>query len=181
VRNKEVRRRLTGFSLPVVGGGASWTTTEGAKASARRVLTFLEDRRVLFNPYWAEQAGECVASVLELRRMLTAEIGDLGDDDELMPHLQTMRAACRQFLDLVNSSTENLGHREPWVGYRRLDDQEYPLVVALGELRSAMGIQVGLVAAAFGLDVPDTLVSILPAPPDSDDGAELDTDLDRPW
>jgi hypothetical protein len=97
VRNKDLRRRLTGFSVPVVGGGASWATVEGTKASARRVLTFLEDRRVLFNPYWAEQAAECVASVIDVRRMLTDEIGALADDETLVPHLQTMRAACRQF------------------------------------------------------------------------------------
>lgn len=41
---------MTGFSLPVVGGGVSWDTVEGTNAAARRVLTFLEDRRVLFNP-----------------------------------------------------------------------------------------------------------------------------------
>jgi hypothetical protein len=44
-----------------------------------------------------------------------------------------------------------------------------------------MGIQIGLVAATFDLDVPDTLVAILPPPPDSDDGSELDIDVRRPW
>lgn len=181
MRNKDLRRRLTGFSLPVVGGGASWATVEGTKASARRVLTFLEDRRVLFNPYWAEQAAECVASVLDVRRMLTDEIGSLADDEALVPHLQTMRAACRQFLDQVSASTDGDRDRRLWVAYQPLDDRDFPLVVALGELRSAMGIQIGLVAATFDLDVPDTLVAILPPPPDSDDGSELDIDVRRPW
>ena len=53
--------------------------------------------------------------------------------------------------------------------------------MALGELRSAMGIQIGLVAATFSLDVPDTLVPTLPPPPDSDDGGELGIDMRRLW
>jgi hypothetical protein len=84
MRNGEVRRRMTGFSIPVIGGGLSWTPTEGTKAVARRVLTFLEDRRVLYNPYWSEEAGHCVESVLDVRRMLTTEIGNLGNDDYLV-------------------------------------------------------------------------------------------------
>lgn len=177
-----MKRRMTGFSLPVVGGGVSWTPLEGTKTAARRVLVFLEDRRVLFNPYWAEQAGECVASVLEVRRMLTDEIGGLGPDESLVPHLQAMRAACRAFLDQMATATDHDGRpRRMWVAYQPLDDREFSLVVALGELRSAIGIQIGLVAAAFDLDVPDNLVAILPPPPDSDDGAELDLDVRPPW
>lgn len=176
-----MRRRLTGFSLPVVGGGASWTTVEGTKASARRVMTFLEDRRVLFNPYWAEQAGECVASVVETRRMLTTEIGGLGEDEQLVPHLQAMRAACRAFLDRVRASSDEAPHAMVRFGYRRLDDEAFPLVVALGELRSAIGTQIGLVSAAFDIPVPDTLVPILPPAPDSDDGTELDSRLYDLW
>ena len=101
---KDVKRRLNGFSLPIVGGGAQWETVESTRASAHRVLTFLADRRVLFNPYWQEQAGECAASVLDVRRKLTDEIGQLHDGKDLVPHLTTMQGACRQFLDLNRSS-----------------------------------------------------------------------------
>lgn len=40
---------------------------------------------------------------------------------------------------------------------------------ALGELRSGVGMQVAVVAAAFGLDVEDDLAIVLPAP-DADAG-----------
>jgi hypothetical protein len=176
-----VRRRMTGFSLPVVGGGIEWTEVDGPNVAARRVIVVLEDRRVLFNPYWAEEAGQCVASVLEVRSMLTNEIAGLGAEKTLLPHLQAMRAACRQFLDTMGAAQRG-GRKQPlWAPYREFNDAEVPLVIALGQLRSTMGVQIGLVAATFDLDVPDTLVPILPAPPHSDDGRELRPDFESPW
>ena len=47
---REVRRRLTSLTLPVVGGSATWTVGQGDKAAARAVLNFLEDRRILHDP-----------------------------------------------------------------------------------------------------------------------------------
>jgi len=40
----EIANRLTGISTPF--GGASWQPAEMEIAAARRVITFLEDRRV---------------------------------------------------------------------------------------------------------------------------------------
>jgi hypothetical protein len=178
MRKKDLKRRLNGFSLPIVGGGAQWETVESNRASAHRVLTFLADRRVLFNPYWQEQAGECAASVLGVRRKLTDEIGQLHDDEDLVPHLTTMQGACRQFLDRIGSVANEDRRLGLWAAYRELDLRDVPLLIGLGELRSTIGIQVGLVATMFDIDVPDTLVEILLPPPD--DGAELNFDLHRP-
>lgn len=94
---KEIASRLTGFSVPVFG--VSWNPPEPEVAVARRVLAFLEDRRVLFNPYHLEVADQCVHSVIEIRRFLTSEIGQLADDSKLSEHLRGIRAACRKFLD----------------------------------------------------------------------------------
>jgi hypothetical protein len=182
MRNKDVKRRLTGFSASVLGFGvgAEWEPTEAATGVARKVLSFLADRRVLFNPYFQEEAGECVASVVEVRRMLTDEIGALHEDKVLVPHLDAMRAACRRFLDQVRSVTNDDHHRGLWVANRQLNDvvayrELHDLVMALGDFRTAMGIQIGLIASTFGLDVPDTIVDILPPPPD--DGTEVPVNL----
>lgn len=51
---REAQRRLTGLTLPVVGGGMTWSVSEGDKAKARSVLNFLEDRRALYDPYEVE-------------------------------------------------------------------------------------------------------------------------------
>ena len=44
----KIASRLTGISTPF--GGASWQPAEMEIATARRVVAFLEDRRVLYEP-----------------------------------------------------------------------------------------------------------------------------------
>jgi hypothetical protein len=72
-------------------------------SAARRVITFLEDRRVLYAPDSLEVPSHCVHSVLEIRHFLSAELGKLGGNSELAASLRAMRAACRKFLDRVGS------------------------------------------------------------------------------
>ena len=47
---QEILSRITGLSVPVFG--VSWTPPAAEVTIARRVVTFLEDRRVLYNPTW---------------------------------------------------------------------------------------------------------------------------------
>jgi hypothetical protein len=62
----EIANRLTGISTPLVG--VSWQPTDLEVSAARRVIAFLEDRRVLYAPEEMEVASHCVDSVLEIRR-----------------------------------------------------------------------------------------------------------------
>src|SRR6266550_1403444 len=99
MRFKEIANRLTGISCPVFG--VSWNPVEAEVTKARRIISFLEDRRVLYNPYEMEMPSHCVESVLEIRRFLTSEIGDLTFESHLAENLRGMRAACRKFLAVV--------------------------------------------------------------------------------
>lgn len=49
---KEVANRMRGFSLGIgpISVGAEWEPPTLEQDIAQRVITFLEDRRVLFNP-----------------------------------------------------------------------------------------------------------------------------------
>jgi hypothetical protein len=56
----EIDRRVTRFSCPIFG--VSWDPGVAKVASAHRVLVYLEDRRVLFEPFEAESPGNCLQS-----------------------------------------------------------------------------------------------------------------------
>ena len=93
----EIVNRLTGISTPF--GGASWQPAEMEIAGARRVISFLEDRRVLYEPSEMEAPSHCVHSVIEIRHRLSDELGKLDGRSELAASLRAMRAACRKFLE----------------------------------------------------------------------------------
>ena len=73
--------RLNGISCPVFG--VQWTAPVLDVTVARRVMRFLEDRRVLYSPFAWEKPVRCVESVLEIRRFLTTELGSLLPSSEL--------------------------------------------------------------------------------------------------
>ena len=95
----EIANRLTGISTPLLG--VSWQPNDLEVSAARRVIAFLEDRRVLYAPDELEVPDHCVHSVLEIRHFLSGELGKLDTKSEFAASLRAMRAACRKFLDRV--------------------------------------------------------------------------------
>ena len=158
---KEVLSRITGFSVPVFG--VSWNPPQPEIATARRVLAFLEDRRVLYNPYHLEVAEQCIHSVIEIRRFLTEVIGQLPEDSKLGEHLRGIRAACRTFLDDAAPGAHRV-LRPHWDG-----PFESSFFTALGELRARIGVHIAAVAVMHGLDVEGELASVLPEAPRNDE------------
>jgi len=155
---REIVSRITGFSVPIFG--AQWNPPEAECAVARRVIAFLEDRRVLYVPSEMELPHHCVESVFRIREFLTAELGKLDSETEIAKRLRAMRAACRKFLGTVEAEGGQIikfgasyGHYASWV-----------FNGAVGELRGVFGIHIATLAASHGLDVEGELASILPAP-----------------
>jgi hypothetical protein len=171
---KEILGRITGLSCSVFG--LSWNPPEPARTVARRIIAFLEDRRVLFAPSEMEVPDHCVQSVLVIRDFLSMEIGKLDSGNEIAEAMRGMRAACRKFLDTVSGGRGadllkyggHSGHWASWV-----------FNSSLGEMRGVFGIQVAKLAAAYGLDVEDELAAILPGR-DEDDGFTLGTEPETP-
>jgi hypothetical protein len=62
----EIANRLTGISTPLVG--VPWQPTDLEVSAARLVITYLEDRRVLYAPDELEVPSHCVQAVLEIRQ-----------------------------------------------------------------------------------------------------------------
>lgn len=160
----EIANRLTGISTPL--GGVSWQSSDLEVSAARRVIAFLEDRRVLYAPDELEVPDHCVHSVLEIRHFLSGELGKLEAKSEFAASLRAMRAACRKFLERVGTDGREValyanhhGHWASWTFYS-----------ALGEMRGTFGVHLAKIAAEFKLDIEDRLATILPAPAtDSDD------------
>lgn len=169
MRFSEIASRLTGVSSPVFG--VSWTPPEAEVTAARRVLSFLEDRRVLYEPTTMGIPDHCISSVIEIRRFLTSEIGHLEYGDELTKNLRAMRAACRKFLDQIQA----LGDREIYLPSPIGNMGSYSAWVfcgALGEMRGVFGLHVAMIAVRNGLDVESELATILPTEDGEDDEGE---------
>jgi hypothetical protein len=160
---KEIASRITGLSIPIFG--ISWQPDDSDIKIAKRVINFLEDKRVLYSPYDLEVPNHCVSSILEIRKMLTDEIGKLSQKKELYNDLQLMRSACRKFLDELQQYNVDIDRPfqmssfSGWVFYS-----------ALGELRGVIGIYISKIAVAYGIDVTGELTRIIPI---VDDGQEL--------
>lgn len=153
---KETLSRITGFSVPIFG--IQWNPPEADQATARRVIAFLEDRRILYVPSEMEVPSHGVQSVLRIREFLTDELGKLTGDSQLAQSLRAMRAACRKFLDTVGpedgpivSHAFDRGHYAGWEFNQ-----------ALGEMRGVFGIYIAILAATHGLDIEPGLSSIVP-------------------
>jgi hypothetical protein len=165
VRFSEIVARVNGVSTPIFG--VSWTPPTVDVDVARRVVAFVETRRVLFSTYSNEVPAECVHSVLEIRSFLSDVIGAGGISEELVEPLRLMRRYCLRFLERVGATEDR---RDPDAPSRHLFREsrwamhDYWFGEALGELRAGVGLQVAIIAASFGLDVDNDLASTLPPP-----------------
>ncbi|HEY4226028.1 MAG TPA: DUF6650 family protein [Pseudolysinimonas sp.] len=165
MKPSEIAARVNGISTPF--GGISWIPPVVDVQVARRVITFVEVRRVLFGTAANEVPDQCVASVIEIRNFLTEVIGAGGIADELEKPLRLARGFCVRFLDRVGATERSLPDgagdrhlfaRPDW----RMHD--YWFGEALGELRAGVAIQIGVIAARYKLDVEDDLAGMLPDP-----------------
>lgn len=152
---RQVVRRLTGLGTLI--GGVQWEYRKGDAGIAHDVISFLEDRRVLYNPDDLEMVPHCIGSVLDIRRFLTQELAELDPKSELAESLKAMRASCRKFLDEAGMHSY------------------FPaFAVHLGELRGVFGIHIAQIAAKYHVDVEDQLAVILPPEVDKSDADDED-------
>lgn len=153
---KEIASRLTGFSVPVFG--VQWNPPEAEVAVARRVISLLEDRRVLYAPHALEIPDHCVQSANEIRRELTTEIGKLGGESQLRAWLQGIRRAARDFVTALGEFGQ---HRSRgWMDHPMWAAQ---FGIALGQFRSTTGTYVAMLASTYGIDVEGDLERVLPS------------------
>ena len=149
---REIADRITGFSTPLFG--VSWNPPKLEVQSAKQIVTYLEDRRALYNPYDLEVADHVIQSVVEIRHRLTQELEQLDRSTALAQSLSDMRTVCRKFLNTVQGLG---GHRSYFGGSAMM------LFSAIGELRGVFGIHLAQICVRYGIDIDGELGSILPA------------------
>jgi hypothetical protein len=174
MRPRDAARRLTGISTPF--GGVSFAPpTETEREAAHHLITFLEDRRVLYNPSELEEREHCIRSVLEIRAELIRMAREHDRSGALGAELRAMAAACRKFLDAIHRLTvhDRFALRPGSFGYGA-----WVLDSALGELRGVMGIHIAQVAARYDVDVAEELATTLPTETTDADETE---DNPRDW
>jgi hypothetical protein len=156
--------RLTGIGG--LGLSINWEKVPGDEDVARRVIAFLEDRRLLFGKRHSEDEMYCVKSANEIRHFLTDELSHAKAGKSLAQSLRAMRAALRAFVDAAGRDGRNFTY------HRGLMTDEFSL--ALGELRSLVGLQVAVIADQYDIEVEDGLAQILPPAVDDDPSFGLD-------
>jgi hypothetical protein len=154
--------RVTGLSCPIFG--VSWEPPESERTVARRVIAFLEDRRVLYVPGEGESPEHCVRSVIEIRQFLTEELGKIEANLHLSKPSAAIRAACRKFVSVTEKDRGVILRN----ANSHMHYASFTFSSALGELRGVAGIHIAMLAATYGLDVENDLASIFP---ESDSGA----------
>lgn len=158
----KIARRITGFSTPI--GGLSWTSPAAERDTVRGFLTFLEDRRALYQPNNLEVESDVHHSVQAIRQACTDGLTTLDEKSHAVGPIRAIRAACRRFLDEPQADFRNL-----MGGLGRFGDRA-GFFTALGELRAAVGAQIAILAVVYKIELEAELASILPAE-DRDGGA----------
>jgi hypothetical protein len=154
---KHIIRRISGISTPVFG--VSWHPNESERDVARELITFLEDRRVLYNPYYTEVPTHVTESFLEIRREITRLLHKLDDKSEAAASLRAMRAASRKFLD----DTQRLIKEYPgFVDFMHNYNHILEFFTCLGEARGVFGIHIAQLCVKYGIELERNLATILP-------------------
>ncbi len=152
MKHKKIVRHITGFSTPIFG--IQWNPPTYDITIAQDVITFLEDRRVLYSPAEMENAGHCVQSIQTIRQELTDNMNKLSNiNSPLGKQLRKMREAARKFIDNVGSQV-----------FLQFDNviQTSILERELFKLRDKYGRCIAEIAGGYGLDVEDDLAKIIP-------------------
>lgn len=147
------RYRITGASGPFVG--TQWERKDDDREIARRVLNLLADRRMLWKDFSMEIEEHCVKSAGHVRRELGKHLDNPEIGPEMIRRVQLLQRLFRDFMDEVGP------YGDDWDRHWRSMGTD-PLSMALGRLRGLVGVQVGEIAAEYGLDVSEELASIVP-------------------
>lgn len=149
--------KVTGVSIPFFG--ISWETGDSDNQIINRVISYLEDRRVLYLPYEPHmEKTHCIQSVLNIREYLSKEIEQLSLGSPIIPILKFLRGSCRKFIINIEPVQKELNNLPEEVPHQA----KFVFSTSLGELRANFGIVIALLCAKYELDINENLAVIIP-------------------
>ena len=154
---QSIFKRITGFSSPLFG--LSWNVKESEEQQARRIISFLEDKRILYVPIeWDKRnPKKSVRSVLNVRDFITKEIGKQESSDFLVDALREIRLACRDFLIIIDTYKPKIlvaSHPSAHSGAFKFEK-------ALLLLRAAISVQIFNICDKYGIQHSGELESMV--------------------
>jgi hypothetical protein len=144
---------MTGGTLGPIG--AQWERADDDREIARRVLNMFADRRLLWKDFSLEIEEHCVQSANRVRDELGQHLNNPEIGGALASQLRLLQGLFREFVDLIGPVGDHYDRQWRPMGTDVLSE-------ALGRLRALVGVQIGLLAAQFDLEVSDELASIVP-------------------
>jgi hypothetical protein len=157
VQSQSLASRLAGVSI--LGFGASWKAPERERVVVRDVITALEDKRALYSQAVWEEPHHVVQSLFKIRDELTAGLKRAGDNSPAKDAFRIMRAACRDFLSLTSAKAYEQNRGMMRGGHIWEQEQFF---IELGKLRSVFGQQLAVLGYLYGVDIEESLATILP-------------------
>ena len=92
--------KITGVSSPV--GGISWTYSESEEEKFRKLLCYLESKRLIVNPIEMELPDQCIQSAVEIKQFIVKMLCDFQFSREGEFLLKELCAACNDFLNGID-------------------------------------------------------------------------------
>jgi hypothetical protein len=152
---REIAKRLTGISTPILG--VSWNPPIQEADIATALVNYLESRRVLFTPFHEERQDFALASVVEMRERLIDALGQLPRSSDLTLILRDMRDACQRFLS-ATQFLDTPGRRErPNRSGGQSGRNEF--TIALSSLRRDLSAPIARLSLRYGIDLDTDLAT----------------------
>lgn len=143
-------RRINNISVAILGTGVGigWERSPGDKDIAREIVAFLLRRQLLLETRLREEAMYCISQANEIRAFLGEKLilSKLGPS--LAESLRGTSEAMKAFTDAGGPGGRYFRRGDP--------TQVDPFSLALGELRTQVGLFLAVISDQYGIDIdPD--------------------------
>jgi len=160
ILRKQLADRLYPINnVQIISVGIGWEAKEPDKLKVKKLLKFLQDRRVLYHPIlWQEEPNITVKSVAEIRKYLVDSVLLETDDDEPLYIVSIeLRDACVEFLNISTAMQKNPS------GEIEYSQENFRLLRSgINRLRRRFGDLLPVLSDKYEVDLPDGIDELSP-------------------